>query len=239
VDDPEGSIFKSRLWESGPERGRIGKPGVKPGVYRDSKSAGPERTEICWSASPSCRSDGHLVFSIVAMAVEKIKSYDEILEIRKQLRKEKKRLVFTNGCFDILHAGHVRYLTEARALGDALIVGLNSDRSVQEIKGRGRPITPESERAEILAALSCIDYVFTFDDPTPGRIIDGLIPDVLVKGADWGITEIVGRETVEKNGGRVHRFPLVEGSSTTSIIERVLSRFGGHKRSDSAQQKER
>jgi D-beta-D-heptose 7-phosphate kinase/D-beta-D-heptose 1-phosphate adenosyltransferase len=171
------------------------------------------------------------------MAVEKIKSFDDVLEIRKQLRVDKKRLVFTNGCFDILHVGHVRYLTQSRALGDALIVGLNSDRSVELIKGRGRPITPESERAEILAALSCIDYVFTFDDPTPGRIIDQLIPDILVKGADWGITEIVGRETVEKNGGRVHRFPLVEGSSTTSIVERVLSRFGANKKSDSGKER--
>lgn len=172
------------------------------------------------------------------MAVEKIKSFDEILEIRRQLAKEGRRLVFTNGCFDILHVGHVRYLTQARALGDVLIVGLNSDRSVERIKGPRRPITTESERAEILAALSCIDYVFIFDDPTPGPIIDDLIPDVLVKGADWEITEIVGRETVEKNGGRVYRFPLVEGSSTTAIVERVISRFGTDKKSESETRRE-
>ncbi|MGA2260362.1 MAG: D-glycero-beta-D-manno-heptose 1-phosphate adenylyltransferase [Acidobacteriota bacterium] len=146
--------------------------------------------------------------------------------IRQRLRSEGKKLVFTNGCFDILHAGHVRYLNEARALGDALVLGLNSDESVRVLKGEGRPIVPEDERAEVLAALACIDFIFVFDDLTPQRVIDAIVPDILVKGADWGISEIVGRETVEKAGGSVRNIPLVEGTSTTNIIHKILSQFG-------------
>ena len=145
---------------------------------------------------------------------------------RDGLRRRGKKLVFTNGCFDLLHAGHVRYLNQARALGDALAVGLNSDRSVRALKGEGRPIVPEEERAEVLAALECIDYVFIFDDLTPQRVIDAVIPDVLVKGADWGLDEIVGRQTVENAGGIVRNIPLVKGTSTTSLINKILSQFG-------------
>ncbi len=160
------------------------------------------------------------------MAKQKIKTLIEMVEIRARLKSEGKKLVFTNGCFDLLHIGHVRYLSRARKMGDALAVAVNSDRSIHEIKGHGRPIVPEAERAEVLAALACVDYVFIFDDPTPQRVIDALVPDVLVKGADWGISEIVGRETVERAGGIVQNIPLVEGSSTTGIIRRVLENFG-------------
>lgn len=160
------------------------------------------------------------------MTTQKIKTLEEILRIRERLRREGKKLVFTNGCFDLLHVGHVRYLKQARSLGDALAVGLNSDRSVRELKGVGRPIIPEEERAEILSALACVDYVFIFNDLTPQRVIDAIVPDILAKGADWGISEIVGRETVEKAGGMVCSIPLVEGSSTSSIIKTVVDQFG-------------
>lgn len=130
-------------------------------------------------------------------------------------------VVFTNGVFDLLHPGHVRYLQDARALGDALIVGLNSDRSVGANKGPERPITPENERAEILLALECVDAVAIFDDDTPAEIIKRVQPDVLVKGADWGPDNIVGRDTVEARGGRVVRMPLLEGYSTTELLRRV------------------
>jgi D-beta-D-heptose 7-phosphate kinase/D-beta-D-heptose 1-phosphate adenosyltransferase len=163
------------------------------------------------------------------MTAQKIRSLAEIVQIRNQLRRDGKKLVFTNGCFDLLHAGHVRYLNQARALGDVLVVGLNSDRSVREIKGKGRPITPEDERAEILAALACVDYIFLFDDLTPQRVIDAIVPDILAKGADWETSEIVGRQTVEHAGGTVQRIPLVEGSSTSAIIKKVLARFGSRR----------
>ena len=126
-----------------------------------------------------------------------------MLKIAAKLKAEGKALVFTNGCFDLLHPGHVRYLEKARALGDALIVGLNSDRSVRELKGPTRPIFPEAERAEILAALESVDYVTLFDEPTPQELIASLLPHVLVKGGDWGASEIVGRKEVEAAGGRV------------------------------------
>ena len=130
-------------------------------------------------------------------------------------------MVFTNGVFDLLHPGHVRYLQDARSLGDALIVGLNSDRSVRSNKGPERPITPENERAEILLALECVDAVAIFDDDTPAGIIKRVQPDVLVKGADWGPDNIVGRDTVEDRGGRVVRMPLLKGYSTTELLRRV------------------
>ncbi len=160
------------------------------------------------------------------MAVQKIQSLSEVVLQRTRLRELGKRVVFTNGCFDILHVGHIRYLNAARALGDALIVAINSDRSVREIKGESRPVIPEFERAEVLSSLACVDAVCIFDDPTPKQVIDAIVPDVLVKGADWGIEHIVGRDTVEKAGGVVLNVPLVEGSSTTDIIRRVLDRFG-------------
>ena len=144
---------------------------------------------------------------------------------RERLRKEGKKVVFTNGCFDLIHPGHVRYLQQARALGDALIVALNSDRSVRELKGDKRPILTENERAEVMAALACVDYVTIFDEPTPREIIAALLPDVLVKGGDWGIDSIVGREEVEAAGGRVLSLPFVDGCSTTDVIERIIKRF--------------
>jgi len=133
------------------------------------------------------------------------------------------RVVFTNGVFDLLHPGHVRYLQAARAEGDVLIVAINSDRSVRGNKGPGRPITPERERAEILAALECVDAVVVFDEPTPAEIIRQVQPDVLVKGADWAADAIVGRETVEARGGKVVRMPVEQGWSTTAIVEKVKS----------------
>ncbi len=161
-----------------------------------------------------------------AMSVRKIKTLEEIIRLRARFRESGRKVVFTNGCFDILHVGHVRYLNKARSMGDALIVGLNSDSSVREIKGAPRPVMPESERAEVLAALASVDYVFVFSDLTPQRIIDAIVPDVLVKGADWDIRDIVGRDTVERAGGVVRNIPLVEGSSTSEIIRTILSRFG-------------
>ena len=130
-------------------------------------------------------------------------------------------VVFTNGVFDLLHPGHVRYLQQARALGDALIVGVNSDRSVRTNKGPGRPITPEAERAEILAGLACVDAVVIFDAPTPHDVIAAIQPDVLVKGADWAENAIVGRDIVEARGGRVVRMTIEPGYSTTEIIEKI------------------
>ena len=160
------------------------------------------------------------------MSAQKIITLEEMVRLRAGLRESGRKLVFTNGCFDIMHIGHVRYLNKARSLGDVLAVGVNSDRSVREIKGEARPIVPEMERAEVLAALACVDFVFIFDDPTPKHVIDAIVPDILVKGADWGISEIVGRDTVENAGGVVLNIPLVEGSSTTEIIRKILERFG-------------
>ena len=146
---------------------------------------------------------------------------EELLRARERLRAEGRRLVFTNGCFDILHVGHVRYLAAARALGDALLVAVNSDRSVRALKGAGRPVMSEAERAEMLAALSSVDFVTVFDEESPRQIIGELLPDVLVKGGDYRLDEIHGREEVEAAGGRVLALPFVEGASTTGIIERV------------------
>lgn len=129
--------------------------------------------------------------------------------------------MFTNGVFDLLHPGHLRYLQRARSLGDALIVGVNSDRSVRANKGEGRPITPEGERAEILEALACVDAVAIFDEDTPHALISALQPDVLVKGADWAEDAIVGRDVVEARGGRVVRVPIEAGYSTTAIVQKI------------------
>jgi D-beta-D-heptose 7-phosphate kinase/D-beta-D-heptose 1-phosphate adenosyltransferase len=147
----------------------------------------------------------------------------ELLIERERLRREGKRLVFTNGCFDLLHPGHVRYLAHARSLGDALAVALNSDASVRALKGEGRPVLNQDERAEVLAALEAVDYVTVFDEETPRELIAALLPDLLVKGGDWPIEEIVGREEVEAAGGQVLSLPFVEGSSTTDIIKRIVS----------------
>jgi D-beta-D-heptose 7-phosphate kinase/D-beta-D-heptose 1-phosphate adenosyltransferase len=141
------------------------------------------------------------------------------------LKREGKRVVFTNGCFDILHVGHIRYLTRARKMGDLLIVGLNTDRSVRTIKGPRRPIVPQEERAEVLAALEIVDYIVLFDEPDPLRLITALKPHILVKGADWSKGEIIGRDLVEKAGGTVARIPLVPGSSSTNIIQKILKAY--------------
>ncbi len=143
--------------------------------------------------------------------------------LSQEIEREGRRLVFTNGVFDLLHKGHVRYLTAARSLGDVLVVGVNSDRSVRAIKGPGRPVVPEAERAEVLASLAAVDAVVVFDEDTPHRLIAALQPAVLVKGADWGETEIIGRDVVEAGGGTVVRLPLEAGCSTTSIVERIRS----------------
>ena len=153
--------------------------------------------------------------------MKKIVSFNELITERERLRREGKRLVFTNGCFDLLHPGHVSYLTQARSLGDALVVALNSDRSVRALKGEGRPILNQSERAEVIAALEAVDYVTIFDEETPRELIAAVLPDVLVKGGDWAVNEIVGREEVEAAGGDVMSLPYVEGSSTSDIIARI------------------
>jgi rfaE bifunctional protein nucleotidyltransferase chain/domain len=136
-------------------------------------------------------------------------------------KRNGRRIVFTNGCFDLLHPGHIGSLEQARALGDALVVGVNSDASVRKLKGAGRPVLPERERAEILAALECVDAVVIFDEPTPREVIARLLPDVLVKGGDWPGDQIVGREEVEAAGGRVVSIPVVPGYSTTEILRKI------------------
>jgi rfaE bifunctional protein nucleotidyltransferase chain/domain len=148
-------------------------------------------------------------------------SANQLLEERAQLRTDGKKLVFTNGCFDVLHVGHVRYLEQARALGDALVVAINSDRAVRELKGENRPVMNEDERAEILAALRSVTYVTIFDDLSPRRLIAELLPDVLVKGGDYGLEEIHGREEVEAAGGRVVSLPFVKGVSSSEILGRI------------------
>ena len=156
-------------------------------------------------------------------ATPRIQSLDEAAELAARIRARGGKVVFTNGVFDLLHPGHVRYLQEARRLGDALIVGLNSDRSVRANKGPERPITPADERAEVLLALGCVDAVAVFDEETPDAIIRRVQPEVLVKGADWGPDDIVGRDTVEARGGRVVRMELAPGYSTTELLRRVQS----------------
>jgi rfaE bifunctional protein nucleotidyltransferase chain/domain len=136
-------------------------------------------------------------------------------------KRNGRRVVFTNGCFEVLHPGHIRILEQARALGDVLVVGLNSDASVRQLKGAGRPVICEHERAEILAAFECVDAVVIFDSPTPRELISRLLPDVLVKGGDWPLDQIVGREEVEAAGGRVVTIPILPGYSTTSILQKI------------------
>jgi D-beta-D-heptose 7-phosphate kinase/D-beta-D-heptose 1-phosphate adenosyltransferase len=152
-------------------------------------------------------------------------SLDQLRTERERLRQAGRSVVFTNGCFDLIHPGHVNYLQQARRLGDALIVALNSDRSVRELKGAKRPILNQDERAEVIAALGCVDYVTIFDEPTPREIIVALLPDVLVKGGDWGVDQIVGREEVEAAGGKVLSLPFIEGCSTSDVIERIVNRY--------------
>ena len=154
--------------------------------------------------------------------IEKILSPQQMLRERKRLRATGKRLVFTNGVFDLLHVGHVRYLAQARALGDALLVAINSDQTVRELKGPNRPVFNHLERAEILAALRFVDYVTIFDDISPRGLITKLLPDVLVKGGDYQLDQIHGREEVEAAGGKVISLPFVEGASTTDIIKKMI-----------------
>jgi D-glycero-beta-D-manno-heptose 1-phosphate adenylyltransferase len=152
---------------------------------------------------------------------QKVLSLAEAVALVDELRRGGKRIAFTNGVFDLLHPGHTRYLQDASGEADALIVGINSDRSVREIKGPSRPITPAAERAEVVAALRCVAAVFIFDENNPQAAIARLQPDVLAKGADWALEGIIGRETVESRGGRVVRLPLAEGYSTSAIIEKI------------------
>ena len=149
-----------------------------------------------------------------------------LLEWRNLLREENKTVVFTNGVFDILHHGHVAYLTEARNLGDVLVVGLNADSSVKRLKGENRPLQSELDRANILAALKAVDGVVIFDEDTPIEIIEFLIPNILVKGGDWDVKNIVGREVVEGAGGKVMNISFLEGRSTTGVVKRVVERYG-------------
>jgi len=160
------------------------------------------------------------------MPVQKIQKISGLKKILAQLRAQGKKIVFTNGCFDILHVGHIRYLRKAKSLGNILIIGMNTDRSVKTIKGDKRPIVPEKERAEVLSALEFVDYVIFFDEPDPLDLIAALKPDVLVKGADWTKDRIIGREVVENRGGRVVRIPTVPGASTTGLIEKIKEAYG-------------
>jgi D-beta-D-heptose 7-phosphate kinase/D-beta-D-heptose 1-phosphate adenosyltransferase len=150
-----------------------------------------------------------------------IVDFDEIEKICNSLREQNKKIVFSNGCFDILHRGHIEYLTKAKEFGDVLIVGLNSDTSVQRLKGKDRPINSESDRARILDALKPVDYVVIFEEDTPLRLIQTVKPDVLVKGGDYKVEEIVGSEFVISYGGKVEIIPFVEGKSTTKIIQKI------------------
>ncbi len=154
----------------------------------------------------------------------KVKERDELIKIAERLREEGKRIVFTNGCFDLLHVGHIRLLRKAKELGDILIVGLNSDSSARKIKGVERPIVPQDERAEVLSALEMVDYVTFFEETDPHRTISLLLPDVLVKGSDWPEDDIVGREVVESHGGKVVSVTIVKGRSTSSLIDRIRKR---------------
>jgi D-beta-D-heptose 7-phosphate kinase/D-beta-D-heptose 1-phosphate adenosyltransferase len=152
---------------------------------------------------------------------EKVLTLEELLSVRDRLRSEEKRLVFTNGVFDLLHVGHIRYLEKARSFGDVLVVAINSDASVKKLKGDSRPIIKEQERAEVLAALRSVSFVTIFDDISPRALIAKIGPDVLVKGGDYELDEIHGREEVEAAGGKVISLPFVEGVSSTGIIERM------------------
>jgi len=156
------------------------------------------------------------------MGVEKVLTLDRAYDVVADLKRRGKRVVFTNGCFDLLHPGHTRYLAEARQLGDVLIVAVNSDRSVQALKGTERAVQPEAERVEILAALKFVNYVTIFNDLTPRAVIARMLPQVLVKGGDWRLDSIVGRAEVEAAGGQVVSIPVVEGYSTSSIIQAAL-----------------
>ncbi len=158
--------------------------------------------------------------------LDKIIKPDNIVSKIQALKKNGKKIVFTNGCFDILHAGHVRYLTAAGAEGDILIIGLNSDKSVELIKGNKRPVINELQRAEVLAALEAVNYVTIFDEPDPLKLVCRIKPDVLVKGADWDEKDIIGADIVKKNGGRIVRVEIIQQISTSDIIKRIVDIMG-------------
>lgn len=157
--------------------------------------------------------------------MESLKTRKEIIELRNKLKQENKKVVFTNGCFDIVHSGHIDYLVKAKKLGDILIVGLNSDTSVRRIKGEKRPIIPQEERALILSSLKPVDFVTLFDEDTPLELIRELKPDVLVKGSDWPMNNIVGKDIVEQSGGSVKTIDFVNNQSTSGIIDLILKRY--------------
>ena len=146
---------------------------------------------------------------------------EQLLPIREKLRKAGKKVVFTNGCFDILHRGHIDYLSKAKSLGDVLVVGVNTDASVRRLKGPDRPVVDEADRALVLAALAVVDYVCLFGEDTPHELIQALVPDILVKGADWALDEIVGRDVVEASGGSVRTIEFLPNRSTSKIIEKI------------------
>lgn len=156
-------------------------------------------------------------------------SLQKLLRILQKFRRQKRKVVFTNGTFDYLHAGHVRYLNKARRSGDFLVVGVNTDRSVKSYKGPLRPINPQEDRVEVLSSLACVDFAILFDEPTPIGLILKIKPDVLVKGADWKKSQIAGAKEVESWGGRVQRIPMVEGRSTTAIIKRISAAAAAEK----------
>jgi len=158
--------------------------------------------------------------------MKKILTWEELKKAVEHNRGEGKKIAFTNGCFDILHAGHVQYLREARKTGDLLILGLNSDTSVRAIKGEKRPLVPQVERAEVVASLTAVDYVTVFDETTPLRLIEYLQPDCLVKGGDWQEDAVVGGDLVRSWGGKVVIVPLIEGISTTNIVDKILRAYG-------------
>ncbi len=162
-----------------------------------------------------------------AFPMGKIVSQQELIELTDREKRGGRRVVFTNGCFDLIHPGHVRCLAEARALGDVLVVAVNSDRSVRGNKGPDRPLVPEQDRAEVMAALASVDYVTIFDEPTPRELIARVLPSVLVKGADWAPEQVAGREEVEAAGGRVVSIPLASGYSTTNLVQRIRNADAG------------
>ncbi|MBU4561409.1 D-glycero-beta-D-manno-heptose 1-phosphate adenylyltransferase [bacterium] len=153
--------------------------------------------------------------------MSKLKRLDELIKVVEGLKKKGRKIVFTNGCFDLLHLGHIRYLREAKRLGDILIVGLNSDNSVRSLKGRERPLVKEKDRTEILSALEVVDYIVIFDELTPKNLIDSITPHILVKGGDWKREDVVGRDTVEAHGGEVVIIPEVKGYSTSALIKKI------------------
>ncbi|MBM2838305.1 MAG: hldE, partial [Deltaproteobacteria bacterium] len=165
---------------------------------------------------------------------EKIKSWDELKDIVDKAKKSGRKVAFTNGCFDLIHVGHTRYLQEAKKYGDIFIVAVNSDSSVRALKGDSRPIVHEDQRAEVLAALECVDYVTIFSELDPLKLITYLKPDFLVKGGDWAADSIIGKDVVEAEGGRVIRISVIEGAATTNIVQRIIDRCSGEKIKEAA-----